>query len=112
VPLHAHLSAPVPVISDWHDPAIPNRDNWRRELSEAGRFDPTRASSLLVDAQHGFALRCGKAPLWVLVKRQDEAAVAAMAEAARVATSHGASLWRLAPRACSPIASNADGRQP
>jgi hypothetical protein len=102
----------VPVISDWHDPAIPNRDNWRRELSEAGRFDPTRASSLLVDAQHGFALRCGKAPLWVLVKRQDEAAVAAMAEAARVATSHGASLWRLAPRACSPIASNADGRQP
>ena len=112
VPLHAHLSAPVPVISDWHDPAIPNRDNWRRELSEAGRFDPTRASSLLVDPQHGFALRCGKAPLWVLVKRQDEAAVAAMAEAARVATSHGASLWRLAPRACSPIASNADGRQP
>ena len=112
VPLHARLSAPVPVVSDWHDPAIPTRDNWRRELSEAGEFDRTRAAALLVDAQHGFALRCGKAPLWVLVKRQDEAPVAAMADAARVATSHGASLWRLAPQACASASTSADRRQP
>jgi len=112
VPLHARLSAPVPVVSDWHDPAIPTRDNWRRELSEAGEFDRARAAALLVDAQHGFALRCGKAPLWVLVKRQDEAPVAAMADAARVATSHGASLWRLAPQACASASTSADRRQP
>jgi len=67
---------------------------------------------VLVDAQRGFALRCGTSPLWVVVKRQDEATVAALADAARIATSNGASLWRLAPQACSPGAAGADGRRP
>ena len=112
VPLHARLAEPVPVVSNWHDPAIPKRDNWRRELSEAAQFDPPRAATLLVDASHGFALRCGKAPLWVVVKRHDEAQVAALADATRVTTSNAASLWRLAPRACSPGATSGEGRRP
>ena len=112
VPLHARLTAPVPVISNWQDPEIPKRDNWRRELSEARQFDPARGAALLVDARQGFALRCGTSPLWVVVKRQDEATVAALADAARVATSNGAALWRLAPQACSPGAAGADGRRP
>jgi len=112
VPLHARLTAPVPVISDWHDPAIATHDGWRRELREAAQFDRTRAAALLVDAQRGFALRCETAPLWVLVKEQDEAPVGELADATRVATSNGASLWRLAPQACARGASTADGRQP
>jgi len=112
VPLHARLTAPVPVISNWQDPEIPKRDNWRRELSEARQFDPPLAAAVLVDAQRGFALRCGTSPLWVVVKRQDEATVAALADAARIATSRSASLWRLAPQACSPGTAGADGRRP
>jgi hypothetical protein len=112
VPLHARLTAPVPVISNWQDPEIPKRDNWRRELSEARQFDPSRAAALLVDARQAFALRCGTSPLWVVVKRQDEATVAVLADAARVATSNGASLWRLAPQACSPGTVGDDGRRP
>src|SRR3982751_342119 len=76
VPLLAHLREPVPVIANWHDPDIFKRDNWRRELAEAAPFAPQRAADLLVDPQHGFALRCGKAPLWAIVKSADEAAVA------------------------------------
>ncbi|MBV9890450.1 MAG: dolichyl-phosphate-mannose--protein mannosyltransferase, partial [Rhizobacter sp.] len=112
IPLHARLSEPVAVISNWHDPEIAKRDNWRRELSEAAQFDPSRAATLLVDARRGFALRCGKAPLWVVVKRHDEAQVAALADAVRVTTSNGASLWRLAPQACSPGGAGAEGRRP
>jgi hypothetical protein len=112
VPLHARLTRPVPVISDWQDPAIPKRDNWRRELSEAAQFDLSRAAALLVDAPHGFALRCGTSPLWVVVKQADEGRIAALADAARVASSNGASLWRLAPQPCTPDASRADGRHP
>ena len=112
VPLLARLTAPVPVISDWNDPTIPKRDNWRRELSEAGQFDRARAAAVLVDAQRGFALRCGNAPLWVLVKRQDEAPVAALADAVRVASSNGASLWRLAPQACQPPVAAVGGGRP
>jgi len=112
VPLHARLTEPVAVIADWHDPAIARRDNWRRELSEAARFDPGRAAALLVDAEHGFALRCGKAPLWAVVKRHDEAAVAALGDATRVATANGASLWRLAPEKCPRIATTSKGVRP
>jgi len=100
VPLHARLREPVPVIADWHDPDIFKRDNWKRELAEAAPFAPERAATLLVDARQGFALRCGKAPLWAVVKSADEAIVAALPDATRVAASHHAALWRIAPRAC------------
>ncbi len=100
VPLHARLREPVPVIADWHDPDIFKRDNWRRELAEAAPFAPERAAALLVDAEQGFALRCGNAPLWAIVKSADEPIVAALADAKRVAASHRAALWRIAPRAC------------
>jgi len=100
VPLHARLTEPVAVVSDWNDPTIAQRDNWRRELSEAAQFDRLRAAALLVDRSRGFALRCGRAPLWVVVKSQDEAPVAALAGATRVTTSNGVALWRVAPQAC------------
>jgi len=100
VPLHARLGAPVPVIADWSDPRIAQHDNWARELAEAAPFAPARADELLVDAKRGFALRCGKAPLWVVVKVNDEAKVADQPEAQRVAASKRASIWRLAPQAC------------
>ena len=100
VPLHARLTEPVAVVSDWNDPAIPQRDNWRRELSEAAQFDRPRAAALLVDRSRGFALRCGQAPLWVVVKSQDEAPVAALPGAVRITTSNRVALWRVAPEAC------------
>ena len=100
VPLHARLGAPVPVIADWSDPRIAQHDNWARELAEAAPFAPARADELLVDAKRGFALRCGKAPLWVVVKVNDEAKVADQPEAKRIAASNRASIWRLAPQAC------------
>ena len=100
IPLHARLAEPVPVITDWHDPKIAERDNWRRELAEAAPFAPERGASLLVDAPHGYALRCGKAPLWAVVKLEDDALVAAQPAATRVLASNRAVLWRLAPLPC------------
>ena len=100
VPLHARLAEPVPVIADWHDPKIAERDNWRRELAEAAPFAPARGAAVLVDATRGFALRCGKAPLWAVVKAKDAAQVSRLAEATRVYAGNRAELWRLAPLAC------------
>ena len=100
VPLHARLRDPVPVIADWHEPSILGRDNWRRELAEAAPFAPERAAALLVDARQGFRLRCGKAPLWAVVKSSDAPIVAALPDTLRVAATHGAELWRIAPQTC------------
>ncbi|MEP6739730.1 MAG: glycosyltransferase family 39 protein [Caldimonas sp.] len=100
IPLHARLSEPVPVISDWRDPKIAERDNWRRELAEAAPFDPERARTLLLDAEHAFALRCGKAPLWAVAKVDGEALLAALPGATRVLVSNRVGLWRVEPRDC------------
>ena len=100
LPLLARLADPVPVIADWRDPQIAKHDDWRRELAEAAVFAPTRGAELLVDAARGFASRCGKAPLWVVVKEKDEAHVAAQPAATRIAASNRAALWRLAPLDC------------
>jgi len=47
-----------------------------------------------------FALRCGTAPLWAVVKLKDDALVAAQPDATRVLASPHVALWRLAPRQC------------
>jgi hypothetical protein len=88
------------VIGDWSEKRVAERDNWRRELAEAAPFAPALAATLLVDATRGFALRCGKAPLWAVVKPDNDALVAAQPEATRVLAVNRAVLWRLAPRAC------------
>ena len=100
IPLHARLAGPVPVVSNWNDPAIVLHDNWKRELSEAAPFAPQLASTLLVDAARGLAPRCGPAPLWAVVKTDDEARVAALAGARKVEISNRVSLWRVPPGAC------------
>ena len=102
VPLHARLGEPVPVLSDWHDPAIARHDNWKRELAEATPFAPQLAASLLVDEKTGLALRCGHPRLWAVVKRDDEAGVAALPEATRVALAGSAALWRIEGNDCAP----------
>ena len=104
IPVHARLAEPVPVIADWSEKRVAVRDNWRRELAEAAPFAPALGATLLVDAKRGFALRCGKAPLWAIVKPSDEALVASQPDATRVFAANRAVLWRLAPRQC-PVAS-------
>ena len=39
---------PAWVVDDWADPEIPLRDNWRKELYDAGRFRPHDAQQWLV----------------------------------------------------------------
>jgi 4-amino-4-deoxy-L-arabinose transferase-like glycosyltransferase len=104
IPLHAHLADPVPVISNWRDPEIARHDNWKRELAEAAPFAPEVAAAVLVDAEHGFALRCGAAPLWVVVKSDNESSVAAFPAAKRIDMSNRVALWRLPPGGCTPAA--------
>lgn len=40
------------VVSDWNDPELARTDNWRRELYDAGKFEPEAGERLLIDA-HG-----------------------------------------------------------
>jgi hypothetical protein len=55
---------------------------------------------VLIDAEHGFALRCGAAPLWVVAKSDNESSVAAIPGARRVDMSNRVALWRLPAGGC------------
>lgn len=37
------------VVSNWADPEVKTRDNWRKELFDAGLFEPERATRSLID---------------------------------------------------------------
>ncbi len=48
LPFYLARREPVPVISDWADPELPRHDNDRKELFDAGEFNPSVAKSVLV----------------------------------------------------------------
>jgi len=48
LPFYLGRPDPVPVISDWADPDLPRHDNDRKELFDAGEFNPGLARRVLV----------------------------------------------------------------
>jgi 4-amino-4-deoxy-L-arabinose transferase-like glycosyltransferase len=51
VPFYARYRKPAWVVGGWDDPAIERRDNWRKELYDAIRFNPARGSQTLISPQ-------------------------------------------------------------
>jgi hypothetical protein len=58
------------VIEDWKAPSVQLRDNWRKELYDAGKFDVERANHLLLaPPQLSEALCAGRT--WVFGSARD-----------------------------------------
>ncbi|MBF6615370.1 MAG: glycosyltransferase family 39 protein [Candidimonas sp.] len=51
LPFYLGAGKSIFVVSDWDDPELQSTDNWRRELYDAGRFDPVAAANLLINKQ-------------------------------------------------------------
>lgn len=66
IPFYWQLRQPMLVASDWSDPGLPLRDNWRKELSDAARFDPAAAGRILVPARQVAAALCVPRVSWLL----------------------------------------------
>ncbi|MEP7299764.1 MAG: glycosyltransferase family 39 protein [Burkholderiales bacterium] len=100
VPFYAHLSKPVVIASRWEDPDLPRRDNWRKEVFDAARFDAERGAALLKPLVPLDALSCGTGAVWFIASPSEAARVAALAGAQRVVTDQRAELWRVPGRTC------------
>ena len=100
VPFYARLAKPVVIASRWDDPALPTRDNWRKEVFDAARFDPALGKTLLRPLDKLDALTCGPGVVWFIVPPADAARVAALAGATRRFGDRRAELWRVPGRAC------------
>ena len=67
LPFYAGLQQPPFVASDWADPKLPLRDNWRKELFDAARFDAERGRELLWPIARMDELTCGGATVWFVL---------------------------------------------
>lgn len=58
LPFYLAQPGPIPVISNWDDPDLPKHDNDRKELFDAGEFNPTLAPKVLVPKSQWQAWLC------------------------------------------------------
>jgi 4-amino-4-deoxy-L-arabinose transferase-like glycosyltransferase len=66
LPFYLAHPEPIPVISNWDDPDLPRHDNDRKELFDAGEFNPGRAQTVLVHKSQWHAWLCAHPRLIVM----------------------------------------------
>lgn len=65
--LYARLQNPIRVVERWNDDAlIRSRDNWRKELADAARFNPERADQTLITPDHLADSLCRQPRSWII----------------------------------------------
>lgn len=92
IPFYWQLRAPVMVLGDWKQQ--PERDDWRKELADAARFDKARASRLLVDASQLPAILCAPRTTWLVGPNNSQLAHPWLAGTKLVAVNDRLAVWR------------------
>ncbi len=98
LPLYARLEADPVVMRAWEEGSL--RDDWRKELSDAGRFAPDLAAARLLPPPALAALLCQHGVAWLVGSRRDlEALGDSGAVAVAAASDRDMVLWRATPQA-------------
>jgi 4-amino-4-deoxy-L-arabinose transferase-like glycosyltransferase len=95
LPFYARLEASPQVLDDWHDPAIPKHDDWRKELYDAAQFDTTAGARQLIGSEALPSLLCSQPRSWVVGAPDAVKAEPLFNGAAEVARSRDAALFKL-----------------
>ncbi len=99
LPFYLRLRHAPWVLGDWNDPQVDQRDNWRKELADAGKFEPeTRADHLLLVERLPAKLCHGVVgAIWVWGRMEEGSATSWLPRQAIVHTVGKNTLWRLTP---------------
>lgn len=95
VPFYARLAAPVGVVDEWSNPELHSRDNWRKELADAGRFAPARAATTLIEPAAWPAALCAAPRSWLIGPSEGNPAAAVVGISRVVFSRRGTSLWQV-----------------
>ncbi|MEZ2298244.1 ArnT family glycosyltransferase [Variovorax sp. RCC_210] len=103
IPFYWNLREPVLVSDDWQAAARDPRDNWRKEMSDAGRFEPARAAATLLQRTRLAATLCVPRTTWIVGPNTAHLANPWLLKAQLVAVNDGAAAWRFAGSATSDM---------
>lgn len=95
LPFYARLHEPVVVVDDWKSAATSVDDNWRKEFSDAGRFAPSKARSILMESIQLPAALCLSPVSWVIGSRAQSATYPFVGAAREVFSGKDAILWQV-----------------
>jgi 4-amino-4-deoxy-L-arabinose transferase-like glycosyltransferase len=96
IPFYWRLQKPVLVAGDWKAAEADTRDNWRKELVDAARFDPARASRTLLERTQLAAALCGPQATWLVGPITAQLTYPWLANAHLVTFNESAAVWRFA----------------
>jgi 4-amino-4-deoxy-L-arabinose transferase-like glycosyltransferase len=96
LPFYWRLERPVRVWADWSPALLAAHDDWRKELHDAGRFDPARGARLLIGRGAAQDALCLSVPTWVVAAADAPRAHPWLAQLPRVAGNPRLAVWRFA----------------
>ncbi|CAN5533763.1 glycosyltransferase family 39 protein [soil metagenome] len=94
IPFYWQLSQPIGVVADWTPTTAQARDNWRKELFDAGTFDAPRRQQALVSPQDLHGLLCAAGTSWVIGAPEDPKTTAWLSTQAPVVVEGPIAVWR------------------
>jgi 4-amino-4-deoxy-L-arabinose transferase-like glycosyltransferase len=101
IPFYWNLRQPVLVSDDWNAAGRDKRDNWRKELWDAGRFEPERAATTLLDRAQLARVLCVPHATWIVGPNTAHLANPWLVQARLVAVNEAVAAWRFAGSASS-----------
>ncbi len=96
LPMAWRLAEPVSVWTDWTPEHVAQHDNWRKELFDAGQFDPPMRDRLLVGLEGLSRVLCTPRPTRVVSSPAAPRVFPWLAHAEMLASNPEVAVWRFA----------------
>ncbi len=99
VPFYLGLRQPVKIFDDWDQANVPQRDNWRKALYDAGRFDQAKANGLLLDHAQLTQALCAHPASWIVGLKGSDREYPFLQQTRPVSAQEYATVWRVSQTA-------------
>ena len=100
VPFYTRLREPIVIVSDWTDPDLRLRDNWRKALLDAARLNLKLGETVMQPIDKLDSLSCGTGAVWFPVSLGRVQSVAKLTGVEKVFGDKNGELWRAPARMC------------
>jgi hypothetical protein len=97
LPFYLQATRPAWIVDHWDSPAIATRDNWSKEVRDAGRFDAEAMQQQLLLPSALLPTMCAKpgTTYWIWGRQDSAERLSWLSGATRVFSNRKNALWRL-----------------